>query len=46
MLNYCEFVGVNLKFRLNFVKFIENCKSDKGFMYNFFVETMFFLEEI
>lgn len=46
MPNYCELVGANPKSRPNPAKFIENCKSDKGFMHNSFVETMLFLEEI
>lgn len=44
--NYCELVGANPKSRPNPAKFIENCKSDKGFMHNSFVKTMLFLEEI
>ncbi|XP_022330201.2 N-terminal kinase-like protein isoform X2 [Crassostrea virginica] len=44
--NYCELVGANPKSRPNPAKFIESCKTSKGFMQNSFVKTMLFLEEI
>ncbi|KAK3092649.1 hypothetical protein FSP39_005381 [Pinctada imbricata] len=44
--NYCELVGANPKSRPNPSKFLEKCKSPKGFMDNSFVKTMLFMEEI
>ncbi|XP_078001167.1 N-terminal kinase-like protein [Glandiceps talaboti] len=44
--NYCELVGANPMSRPNPSKFIQDCKSPKGFMDNGFVKTNLFLEEI
>ncbi|KAJ8308508.1 hypothetical protein KUTeg_013382 [Tegillarca granosa] len=44
--NYCELVSANPRSRPNPAKFIESCRSSKGFMNNSFVNTMLFLEEI
>ncbi|KAM4018444.1 N-terminal kinase-like protein isoform 1-T1 [Anomaloglossus baeobatrachus] len=44
--HYCELVGANPKIRPNPARFLQNCRAPGGFLYNSFVETNLFLEEI
>ncbi|XP_068115538.1 N-terminal kinase-like protein [Hyperolius riggenbachi] len=44
--HYCELVGANPKIRPNPARFLQNCRAPGGFLFNSFVETNLFLEEI